>query len=90
MDALEVMDGPDLVKIDIEGSEWPLPDDPRLRGTSTGRLSFEYYAWSCPHDDPHDAATTLLREARYEVTTLRRDAVDGTLLAVKCSSKGGD
>jgi hypothetical protein len=89
MDALEVMDGPDFVKIDIEGSEWPLPDDPRLRGISAGRLSVEYHAWSCPHEDPHDAAATLLREAGYEVTTLRRDAVDGTLLDVKCSSKRG-
>jgi FkbM family methyltransferase len=89
VDALELMDGAYFVKIDIEGSEWPLLDDPRLREISAERLSVEYHAWSCPHDDPHDAATTLLREAGYAVTTLRRGAVDGTLLAVKRSSQRG-
>lgn len=77
------------MEIDIEGSEWALLDDPRLRGISAGRLSVEYHAWSCPYEDPHGAAMTLLREAGYEVTKLRRDTVDGTLLAVRGCSEGG-
>jgi hypothetical protein len=83
VDALELMDGADFVKMDIEGSEWALLDDPRFGEIEAKRVCIEYHAWSLPHDDAHAAATTRLAEAGYRVTTLHRGSVAGTLLALK-------
>jgi FkbM family methyltransferase len=83
VDALELMDGADFVKMDIEGSEWALLDDPRFREIDARRVCIEYHAWGLPHGDAHAAATARLAEAGYRITTLQRGPVDGTLLALK-------
>ena len=54
----------DLVKIDIEGSEWDILRDARL-AESAPVLVVEYHEWSSPGDDPAAAALGLLEAAGY-------------------------
>ena len=57
----------DLVKIDIEGAEWQIVDDPRFHELSALVVAFEYHAWGCPADNPRAAADQVLRAAGYNV-----------------------
>jgi FkbM family methyltransferase len=63
IDALEL--GPvDLVKVDIEGSEWPLLTDARL--ADLGRVVvIEWHRLACPFPDPHQTCRNLLAAAGY-------------------------
>lgn len=71
----------DLVKIDIEGGEWDLLGDPRLREV-TAALVVEYHPHLCPEDDPHSAVERLLTEAGYTTRAVaRRDDGHGILWA---------
>ncbi len=66
----------DLVKMDIEGSEWDILADPRFGGATA--VVLEYHATRCPEADPEAAATRLLAEAGYETACVfRRGEVGG-------------
>lgn len=59
---------PDLVKSDMEGGEWALLGDPRLRELTARAIVMEYHPHLCPAPaDPREAAFTRLREAGYTV-----------------------
>jgi len=53
----------DVVKIDIEGGEWMLLEDPRFAVSPPGALVFEYHPRFCPGGDPRERAESLLAEA---------------------------
>ncbi len=53
----------DVVKIDIEGGEWMLLEDPRFAGSPPGALVFEYHPRFCPGGDPRERAESLLAAA---------------------------
>lgn len=55
----------DLVKIDIEGAEWPILADPRFRGLRAPIVVLEYHRDGCPGNDPADEAERALRAAGY-------------------------
>jgi FkbM family methyltransferase len=57
----------DLVKIDIEGAEWPIVTDPRFHGLGARAVVLEYHAWGYPEDDPRAAAEEALRAGGYEL-----------------------
>jgi FkbM family methyltransferase len=67
VDLFERLDGADLMKLDIEGGEWPILSDPRLPAAGPGVIALEYHAHLCPEPDPRAAATDRLRAAGYEV-----------------------
>jgi len=73
----------DLVKIDIEGAEWPLLSDPRMAALSARVIVMEWHALGCSEPDPPDAATRLLARAGYHGQYLipGRFASCGTLWA---------
>jgi FkbM family methyltransferase len=57
----------DLVKIDIEGAEWPILADPRFGGLRAGTIVLEYHADRCPGPDPARSAEQALSAAGFEV-----------------------
>ncbi len=67
VDAFGLLAGADLVKIDIEGAEWPLLRDPRLRTLDAPVLVMEWHGAGSGVDAPGDEAERLLRAAGYEV-----------------------
>lgn len=67
VDVLPDLKTADLVKIDIEGAEWPLLDDPRLRELSARVIVLEYHARGCPSADPREAAQSRLASVGYEI-----------------------
>ena len=67
VDALMLMDDADMVKIDIEGSEWPILEDPRLATTNAKVLALEYHRWGCDAgEDPSTRCRDLLHAAGFE------------------------
>ena len=58
----------DVLKIDIEGSEWAILTDPRLPDLKARSIVLEWHARGCPERDPHAAVVRLLRTAGYANT----------------------
>ncbi len=54
-----------LLKIDIEGGEWPVLTDPRFRDVPAAVIVLEWHARGCPDSDARAAALRLLRDAGY-------------------------
>ena len=69
-DVLPLMEASDLVKIDIEGGEWPILADPRLSTVSARALVLEYHARGCPGRDPATTAATALRAAGFHTSEI--------------------
>jgi FkbM family methyltransferase len=60
--------GIDLVKMDIEGGEWPILTDPRLAELEAAVLVLEWHRRGCPGSDPYGAVLSLLAAAGYSRT----------------------
>ncbi len=60
----------DFAKIDIEGGEWSLLEDPRFSDLPTPVLCVEYHPYGCPEPDPAIAARERLSAAGYRVETI--------------------
>ena len=58
----------DLLKIDIEGAEWPILTDARLSGLKARSIVLEWHSGGCPETDPHVGAIRLLRGSGYTRT----------------------
>jgi FkbM family methyltransferase len=56
-----------LVKIDVEGAEWPILADPRFRRLRAPVVVLEYHREGCPGGDPVAEVERALGEAGYEV-----------------------
>jgi FkbM family methyltransferase len=67
VDVLPEMLHANLVKIDIEGAEWPILSDARFRDLEAAIVVLEYHAEACPDADPASAAERLLANAGYRV-----------------------
>lgn len=67
LDVFPHLEGADLVKIDIEGSEWPLLADPRLGSSGIGAVVMEYHSMLCPAPNAKSEARRLLEEAGFTV-----------------------
>lgn len=82
-DVLDVMAGTDLVKMDIEGGEWPILQDARFAAAPPRVLVLEYHPGSgCPGSDPHRAVRELLTKARMQTVEIwRREDGYGMLWA---------
>lgn len=66
-DVLGVLEESDLAKIDIEGGEWPLLEDPRLCRRGPRAIALEYHPGAGPHADAAGAARRLLDAAGYRI-----------------------
>ena len=67
-DVLPRIRGADLVKIDIEGGEWALLDDPRFAETEARAVVLEYHPENCPGLDPQAEAERAFVGAGFEVS----------------------
>lgn len=67
----------DLLKMDIEGSEWAILADPRLAELRARVLVIEWHWRFAPVPDAHAAALTLLTGAGYEIQGDRLDPPRG-------------
>ena len=67
VDVLPELADADLVKIDIEGAEWPILADSRFRELQARLVVLEYHAEGSPQPDPAAAAEQALTGAGYEV-----------------------
>jgi FkbM family methyltransferase len=72
----------DLVKMNIEGSEWEVLDDARLADTSASWI-VEYHRIANPEPDIHELATRLFERAGYTVRITARREENGLLWAWK-------
>jgi FkbM family methyltransferase len=83
-DVIAFLEGADLVKIDIQGAEWQILENPRFSRVSPRIVVLEYHPRLCPTADPRGLATELLMAAGYEVrSTIEASAGEGTLWAWK-------
>jgi FkbM family methyltransferase len=55
----------DLLKMDIEGAEWPILADPRLATLRARAIALEWHAAGCPDEEPRATCLRLLRSAGY-------------------------
>lgn len=55
------------LKMDIEGSEWAILDDPRFESLPAKVVALEYHDHLCPSPDPRRLASDRLRQAGYEI-----------------------
>lgn len=78
-DVLPRLDGADLLKMDIEGGEWPILCDPRFAACDVGAICLEYHPHLCPGESPRTAAEGLLDDAGY-ATKLLFDRPDAGML----------
>jgi FkbM family methyltransferase len=76
-DVLPLLQRADLVKIDAEGSEWAILDDPRFTSTTARALALEYHPELCPEDDPRAAAVRRLEDAGFVVQDVPTEAPSG-------------
>jgi FkbM family methyltransferase len=67
VDVLPLLEGADLVKMDIEGAEWPILQDPRFASTGISALVLEYHPQGAPQDDTYAALTEVLGGAGFTV-----------------------
>jgi len=65
IDILPLLNSFDFVKIDIEGGEWPILDDPRFQGVESSIIVMEWHEAGCPYEDAFSAATAALNGAGY-------------------------
>jgi hypothetical protein len=67
VDVLPAFAAADLVKMDIEGGEWPILADPRLTDVGPLVLVLEYHRVGAPGLPAGDAARDLLETAGFTV-----------------------
>lgn len=84
VDAFRFAQAADLVKIDIEGSEWEILADARFADLGAEAVAMEWHDIGCPHPDPCAAAHAALEKAGYEVLCENRPlASNGTIWALR-------
>ena len=77
VDVFPYLENVDFVKIDIEGGEWAILADERMRTLPARGLVVEYHPHLCPASDPRECAETLLTRAGWKVTHVNFDMPPG-------------
>jgi FkbM family methyltransferase len=70
LDMFALLDGIDLLKIDIEGGEWPLLADARFAGIAVPVVMLEYHADGTSSPDPARDARLALEHAGYATESM--------------------
>lgn len=79
-DVLELLDGCDVAKIDIEGGEWEILRDARLKGCRAPLLIVEPHAAGACTPDHVAEARDLLRAAGYETEVTHAAPIGATTI----------
>jgi len=70
IDVLARLPGVDLLKMDIEGGEWAILDDPRFVAAPPPVTVLEYHPHLCPHADPRAAVEAVFARAGQRTQTI--------------------
>jgi hypothetical protein len=81
LDVVPVLSSVDFVKLDIEGSEWGILQDPRFAACAPRVLAMEYHTAGEPISEASARVSGLLAAAGYEITHGPTGADAGTLWA---------
>ncbi len=85
-DVFRLAESMDLIKIDIEGSEWEVLADPRMAALTASALVMEWHDKQCPYPDPSAAARSALDRAGYDVLSEHQPvSSNGTIWAARRS-----
>jgi FkbM family methyltransferase len=76
-DAFALIRDADLVKIDIEGGEWPILADARFARLTARAVALEFHPEGCPAADARAEAYRLLEDAGYTVCDVKTLAPAG-------------
>jgi FkbM family methyltransferase len=71
VDVMPLLAGADLVKMDIEGGEWPLLLDPRFGDVRS--VILEYHPHGAPAGDPAGSAREILQSHGFRITPVFHD-----------------
>ena len=88
VDVLPLLADRDLIKIDIEGSEWPILADPRFAELPVKALALEWHEDGCPSADPLAEVESALVQGGFEFEHEFIDDDCGTLWAWKPGDPG--
>ena len=77
VDLFAHLPGVDLLKLDVEGGEWPILGDLRLALAGPAAIVLEYHPFLAPGPDPRAAAHDLLRGAGYVTEEVFHRSDDG-------------
>jgi FkbM family methyltransferase len=77
VDVFPYLETVDLIKMDIEGGEWPLLLDPRFPELAAHTVLMEYHPHLCPDQDPRAAAVSALTSADYTPQLIFHDSDSG-------------
>ncbi|XAY03285.1 methyltransferase [Paraconexibacter sp. AEG42_29] len=81
VDLLTHLPGADLLKLDVEGAEWPILADPRLAARpGPAVIVMEIHADGCPQPDHQAEATRLLALAGYQAEVTEDMGPGGALV----------
>ena len=75
IDVMPRLESTDVLKVDIEGAEWELLEDERLRSSAVRAIALEYHGAS--DGDPHGRAEALLTAAGFRTRTVHREDAIG-------------
>lgn len=77
IDVLPMLVGVDLLKLDIEGGEWPILLDPRFKSVQVPTVIFEYHPHMSPERDAREASSRAFQAAGYRVEPVFHDEAGG-------------
>lgn len=67
VDVFDLLEHADLVKMDIEGAEWPILQDPRFADLPISALVLEYHPQGSPEQDTTALVSRLLQQAGFRL-----------------------
>ena len=77
VDVFPYLAGVDFLKLDIEGSEWPILADPRFAELGLKAAVLEYHPHMAPEADARAAAARLLGSAGFETSLIFHSDEEG-------------
>lgn len=80
VDVLPVIQGVDLLKMDIEGGEWAILTDPRFREAPPKAMVLEYHQHLCPGPDARAEAEAALSAAGLRIHEVSQEHDDHGIL----------
>lgn len=69
-DVLPLLGQADLIKMDIEGSEWTILGDPRFQRIPSAVIALEYHPEGCPQPDTRAAAMQVFERLGFVVAEI--------------------
>jgi FkbM family methyltransferase len=83
IDVFDLLTDIDLIKMDIEGSEWPILSDPRFSAVDALGLVLEWHQDPQPEVDSEASVLAALMGAGFQIVSRRKGGDFGLVWAVR-------